>query len=269
MSLKKVGKTPKQEATGQEVPKNDIVQGVDEILKAFEPEGTNVVELVDNDPGPAFPDPVETPNHMSLHTNDFYENMAGGFAPTNELIENKEKPRKPLSKVGVVARPADDIDLEHLDESMIMDMPQIKASAFKIIDILDPKPKDKSIRFRWANYKNYVGGNLGKYLAIGFQVASVDDVDQKRTPIDASMVDGTQIKWYDVILIKINVIRLMELYKTNIIKSVNKLEKAKVKGLAEANRQFQTDLSSEPGAARAYNHYKQALGHDPVEFYQE
>ncbi len=81
------------------------------------------------------------------------------------------------------------------------------------------------------------------------------------------MVDGTQVKWYDVILIKINVIRLMELYKTNIIKSVNKLEKAKVKGIAEAGRQFQSDLSAEPGAVNAYNHYKRALGKEPVEFF--
>jgi len=277
MAIKKIGKTP-QEAHKEQ----NVEQNVDEILKAFEPEGTNAIEIEDDDKGPAFPDPPEIKEQgdMSVHSPEFYEGLDGGFAPAIEVTKAKggftgQETKKHLDDLagktvhrksdGV--RPAEEIDLANIDESMIMDMPSIKASAFKIIDILDPKPKDKALRFRWANNVNFVGGNLGKYLAIGFQVASLDDIDQKRTPIDPSMIKGTQIIWYDVILIKINVIRLMELYKTNIIKSVSKLEKAKVKGLAEAGRQFQSDISAEPGAARAYNHYRQALGKEPVEFF--
>jgi len=276
MTIKKVG-TPQDEPKEQNIEKN-----VDDILKAFEPNNENAVELVDDDDkGPAFPEPSDVleQKNMSVHSEEFYDKQ-GGFAPAIEVTSSNsgftgqetkkhldDLTGKKIKRVGDGVRPAEEVDLANIDESMIMDMPAIKATAFKIIDILDPKPKDKALRFRWANYKNYVGGNLGKYLAIGFQVASLDDIDQKRTPIDPSMVDGTQIKWYDVILLKINVIRLMELYKTNIIKSINKLERTKAKGLAEATRQFQSDISAEPGAARAYNHYKQAIGHEPVEFF--
>jgi len=283
MSLKKVGK---EQETPQENPKleaNDAA--LDEILKTFEPAGVNAVQLEDDDKGPAFPDttedtPIPQQRDMSVHSQEFYDQQAG-FAPAIEVTDRKEgftgaQTKKHLDSLATGktitrhsdgVRPAQEIDLAHLDESMIMDMPDIKATAFKIIDILDPKPKDKALRFRWANCKNFVAGNLGKYLAIGFQVASIEDIDQTRTPIDPSMIDGTQIKWYDVILLKINVIRLMELYKTNIIKSVNKLAKARDKGLAEATRQFQSDISAEPGAGRAYSHYKQALGKEPVEFF--
>lgn len=261
--MKRIGKEPPIKDSAKV---EDILSSIPaDVIDAAEKD--NAVELYD-DPSPAFPDmsedfPAPKQQDMSLHSPEFYEKQAG-FAPA---IEHPFVRPEAETKKTKVAKPAQGIDLEHLDESMIMNMPEIKASSFKIIDMLDPKPKDKGTRFRWANYKNFTAGNLGKYLAIGFQIANIDDVDEKRTPIDPSMRDGSEIKYYDVILLKINVIRLMELYKTNIIKSVNKLAKAKEKGLAEATRQFQSDISSEPGASRSYNHYKNALGKEPVEFF--
>lgn len=268
--MKKVGNTdPNVNNNSTQI--EDILSTMpDSVIDSIEKD--NAIELSDvnedyPDPGPAFPDPpeveVSTQKNMTLHSDDFYAKQAGfkpaiehpGISTATATVRNKN------------AQPAEKFDLENLNESMIMDMPEIKAASFKIIDMLDPKPKDKAIRFRWANCKNHVAGNLGRYLAVGFQVASVDDVDQKRTPIDPSMVEGTQVKYYDVLLLKINVIRLMELYKTNILKSVNKLAKAKERGLAEAGRQFQSDINSTPGASSAYNHYKQALGKEPVEFF--
>lgn len=251
--------------------KMEPIKNLSEVLGEVAPElmdamiNDNAVDLTqDDDKGPAFPDPPDT---MSLHTKEFYDKQAG-FQPAIEHPDSPASQRRPISRISnKVATPATEIDLENLNESMIMDMPEIKAASFKIIDMLDPKPKDKSIRFRWANCKNHVAGNLGKYLAIGFQVAQLDDVDQVRTPIDPSMVDGTQVKYYDVLLLKINVIKLMELYKTNILKSISKLVKAKEKGLAEANRQFQSDISATPGASAQLSKYRQALGHEPVEFY--
>lgn len=233
---------------------------LEDLLAKTEAEQDNAISL--DDINSAAPESnVEPQRDMALHTKEFYEKQTA-FSPAIEYPEGREQ-----AEVKRTAAPAKTIDIENLDESMIMDMPEIKASSFKVIDVLSPKPKDKTIRFRWANYKNFVAGNLGKYLAIGFQPASIDDIDQSKTPIDPSMIDGTQIKYYDVVLLKINVIRLMELYKTNILKSVNKLVKAKEKGLAEATRQFQNDVSASPGASAAYNHYKQVLHKEPVEFY--
>lgn len=166
-----------------------------------------------------------------------------------------------------VAKPATELDLENLDESKIMDMPEIRAASFEIITLLDLKPKDKSMRFRWANYKNAVSNNLARYLALGYQIASIDDVDIERTPVHESMIEGGQIKYYDILLLKIPVMRLMALYKSNIIKSVNRLAKSREKGLREANREFMDRLNNE-GLGGQYNMAKAKLGgRNPVEFY--
>lgn len=270
--MKKIGKENTPEI------KNSVEQGVQEILESMSPamadslETDNAVDIVDDDKGPAFPDPPETTQvsdpGMSLHPKEFYDGQSG-FRPAIEVKDNKGNDvEKKTDFVRVkTAQPATIDDLENLDESMIMSMPEIKATSFKIIDMLAPKPKDPGIRFRWANNRNYVAGNLGKYIALGFELARLDDVDEKRTPVDPSMVKGTQIEWYDVVLLKINVIRLMELYKKNIISAVGKLQKAKEKGLAEANRQFAADIAATPGASAAYNHYRNALGKAPVEFF--
>ena len=285
MSLKKINNLSSEPTKEKEESKSEVSQeatNTPDYNTVLGADTDNFVQLADDDDkGAAFPDPpgfddnvvdsrIETqPNAMSVHPPEFYEKQQGGFAPAIEVNEANKKHENVNRNVAKtkVAKPATEIDLEHLDESMIMDMPEIQATSFKIIDMLDPKPKDKAVRFRWANYKNFTAGNLGKYLAIGFQVASIDDVDQTKTPIDPSMIDGTQIKYYDILLLKINVIRLMELYKTNIVKSINKLVKVKEKGLAEANRQFQNDISANPGMAAKFNQYKHVLGHDPVEFF--
>jgi len=216
---------------------------------------------------------------MTLHDEKIYKNR--GFDPAFEVRSKGETEFEEVktSKANVDAvaasgigttktRPASAIDLSNIDESMIMNMPQIKAASFEIIDILNPKPKDPAIRFRWANYKNAVAGNLGRLKSLGFEVAHVDDVDMAKSHIDESMIDGTQIKYYDVILMKVGTIRLMSLYKANIIKSVSKLARIKKQGIAEAQRTFAADVESIPGGARAYNRAKQAIGgREPVEFY--
>lgn len=162
-------------------------------------------------------------------------------------------------------RPANRIDLSKLDESMILEIPEIEAATFELIGLLDPKPKDKSIRFRWANYKNNVQGNLARYYALGYSNASIDDVDQEQSPIHESMIDGTTIKYYDIMLLKIPVLRLMSLYKANIVKSVNRLIKFKERGIKEARREFNDSLSGRDKTR--YNEFKSTLQKEPVEFY--
>lgn len=252
------------------------------------------VEFENNDKGPAFPDPEERKDNElghTLHPREFYDNLEG-FTPAIEVsqkrdkIEEKVTNKKLTKKLGnndfrkltedkkvevineELAKPATEQDLSNLDESIIMNLPQIKANSFQIIGMLNPKPKDKSIRFKWANCKNDVAGNLGRYLALGFQIASIDDVDQKQTPIDPSMIEGSQVKYYDVILLKVNILKLMELYKSNIVRSVMKLGRVREKGMAEARREFSASVAEVPGANAAYNKVKSMLGgKEPVEFY--
>lgn len=189
---------------------------------------------------------------------------------TEEFVSDKAA-KAAMPAIGVApkhAKPASKIDLENLDESMIMDLPMIKAATFEIMDMLNLKPKDKTLRFRWGNCKNFVAGNLARYIALGYRMADIDDVDQSKVAVDPSMIEGTQVKYYDIILLKIPVIRLMELYKANIIKSVNRLARFKERGIKEANRQFASDLQSSPGLVNGYNKVKEALGgEDPVQFY--
>jgi hypothetical protein len=205
-----------------------------------------------------------TTNKAGFNVKDTIEKFEtiAGKKPKQEFILEPEDGRKRG------ARAAEKIDISQIDESVIMRLPQIKAASFEIIDILNPKPKDPAIRFRWVNYKNNVAGNMSRYLALGFTVATLADVDLEKTPIDPSMIDGTQIKYYDVVLLSINVLRLMALYKANILKSANRLIKAKERGLNEANRQFAENLKSDGRMVAGYNRAKQALnGRDPVAFY--
>jgi hypothetical protein len=171
------------------------------------------------------------------------------------------------------ARTATKEDLAHIDESMILDLPFIKASDFSIPGQYDPKPKDPSIRFRWVNCVNALQSNMQRFLALGFTPATPDDVNQDKTPLADSMIQGTQIKQYDVILMKINVLKLMSLYKKNIQDSAYKLDAATSGdlGRAAAGQAFEDLLGSDPdamqtGARGALNKYRVASGREPVTF---
>lgn len=224
-------------------------------------EQDNAIELEDlNETIAAFSDPDDQRIKETGQTTGLQEpHREAGLSPAVEHIKAPARQ---------AVRPATMDDLENLDESMIMNMPEIKAVSFELIDMLNPKFKDKTIRGRWANCKNNVAGNLGKYLSIGFSYATPDDIDTTRYKLDPSMIEGNTIKYYDVVLLKINVLRLMQLYKTNIVRSINKMGNAAVRGKNEAKRQFSADLASIPGASNRYSEAKQALGGaEPIEFY--
>jgi hypothetical protein len=183
---------------------------------------------------------------------------------TSNIDPNKTKFLIPSDGV----RPATEVDIENLDESHIANMPEIKAATFEIIDMLNLKPKDKTIRFRWANFKNYVAGNLSRYFSLGYSIASIDDVDIQRTPVDPSMIEGTQVKYYDIVLIKIPVIRLMELYKANIVKAANRLIKSRERGIREAQRAFVNEVQQSGKLQGGYNKMREQMqGEEPVVFY--
>lgn len=141
-------------------------------------------------------------------------------------------------------RPATKIDISKLDETMIMSMPFIKTSHDIVPGILFLKPKDPTVRFRWVNYKNWEGGNYQRFRAIGFSNASKEDVDTAVTPVGDNCIEGTEIKWYDVILMKINVFVLMSLYKGNILSALQKVGRFQENAMSEAQRQFNEDIYS-------------------------
>jgi hypothetical protein len=166
------------------------------------------------------------------------------------------------------ARTATPEDMALIDESMLMDLPYIKASDFSIPGQYDPKPKDPSIRFRWVNCVNALQSNMQRFLTLGYEPATVDDVDQDKSPLAKNMIDGTQIKQYDVLLMKIPVMQLMALYKKNIMDSAYKLDSVSSGKMAEAaaGQAFNDLVSNESGARSGYNKVRAASGREPVTF---
>jgi hypothetical protein len=166
------------------------------------------------------------------------------------------------------AHTATDDDMRRLDESMIIDLPAIKTASFDLQDSFHPIPKDPSVRFRWVNNVNFVQGNMMRLMHDGFEVASIDDVDTIKTPIHPKMIDGTQIKQYDVVLMKINVLKLMAIYKRNMEIAAFKLDgvtSGNIPGAA-AEQSFEHLVGSEPGGRSALNKYRIASGREPVTF---
>lgn len=141
------------------------------------------------------------------------------------------------------ARGASLIDLENMNESMLFDLPYIDAKSFDLPALLQIKPKDPAIRFRWVNFKNEEGGNLQKFKATGWTNATVDDIHES-TPVGENLVlDGTTIKFYDVMLMKIGTIRLMQAYKANMLKAMQMVGRSPERALNEAKRMFNNDCS--------------------------
>lgn len=166
------------------------------------------------------------------------------------------------------AKTATKVDMALIDESMIFDLPFIKASDFSIPGQYDPRPIDPTIRFRWVNCVNALQSNMQRFLALGFILATPADVDQVKTPLADTMIQGTQIKQYDVVLMKINVLKLMALYKRNMEISANKLDMIRDGGKALAQQSFNDLVGSEPGARAGLNKTRIASNREPVWFSQ-
>src|SRR6266446_1839875 len=179
---------------------------------------------------------------------------------------NPEDRKKLIDRLN--ARTATDEDMRRIDESMILDLPFIKAADFSVSGEFNPRPKDPAIRFRWVNNVNFIQGNMMKLMADGFEVASIDDVDVVKTPIHSRMLDGTQIKQYDVVLMKISVLKLMSIYRRNLETAAFKLDSiTSGRGSeAAASQSFSDLVSTDPSAVSGYNRTKAASGREPVVF---
>lgn len=160
-------------------------------------------------------------------------------------------------------------DMGKIDESMILDLPFIKAADFSIPGQYSPVPRDPAIRFRWVNCVNALQSNMQRFLALGFKVAEREDVNEDKTPLADSMISGSQIKQYDVVLMKINVLELMSLYKKNVLDSLFKLDSIQKGGLAAAGQTFSDLVNNDPTARSQYASatYKKG-GQSPVSFSQ-
>jgi len=186
-----------------------------------------------------------TPINNDTHT--VRQQAEAGFSSASAqspFVPDVQVSPPPSVNKGTEVRPASKFDLENLNESNIMDMPFIQAKGFDIAAMLQVKAKDPAIRFRWVNFKNNEGGNYQMFKSIGFVNAVVEDVDLQTTPLSEYIVheDGA-IKYFDVILMKINVMRLMQAYKANIQKSLTMVGRWSENAKREAERTFRRDVS--------------------------
>lgn len=113
----------------------------------------------------------------------------------------------------------------------------IEARPFDPQSYMQVKPKDPDIVFRWVNWKHDGGAWYHSRKAIGFVDAVADDVDG---PIPSELTDVGQIKHHDVILMKINKLRLYQAYKANMLKAQAMM--------AQKNRQPNAAANSAIGA---------------------
>ena len=141
-------------------------------------------------------------------------------------------------------RPATNADLSKLTESDILGLDWISAKSFDVPAMLDLRPKDGSIRFRWVNFKNYEGGNLAMFKAIGFVNALPEDCIGPVSEHLLRSEDGT-IKWFDVLLMKISVLTLMGIYKHNMIRSLQMVGRWQTQAIEQAKRTVENEVGSD------------------------
>ena len=195
------------------------------------------------------------PGNISTETAQYRASVANSFTPdvqpsidrtkgfSSQASAPVKQPFTPDVHVSKQARPATDDDVRNLDESNIMAMPFIQAKSFDIPAMLQVKPRDAAIRFRWVNFKNHEGGNYSMFKAIGFVNAKPDDV--QGTLGEHFKTEDGSIKFYDVVLMKINVFRLLSAYKANVQKSLERVGRWDKTALTEAKRSFNNDCSAD------------------------
>jgi hypothetical protein len=222
---------------------------LDDLLKNTA--ATNDPSLLDSDLKAASElakEALATPSKKSGNT--VAESMSAGFAshqPSSDLqpdvqislpnssADQNSAPRK--------VRPATAMDMSKITEADVMNLDFIDARSLDVPAMLQVVPKDGNIRFRWVNWKNYEGGNYAMFKAIGFENAVPADIKGDFSD-HLKKEDGT-IKWFDVILMKVNVLILMGVYKKNIMRALQQVGRWQPQAIAQARRTLENEVGSD------------------------
>lgn len=184
---------------------------------------------------------------------------AEGF---KDLIEEEVEAQEDLMDV----RPVEKVNLEDLNESTLLKYP-IVAKSLNDAPMAVIKPATSDICFHWVFYDRNATGNTAKvvsqnlqrYRFWGFEFATLADIEGGEDALGEGMVDDGKIINYDTVLMKINKVRLMQHYKSNLIQSLEMTNKA----LARAIRSAEADIKRTAQYRKAMEIYPQAK----VEFY--
>jgi len=184
--------------------------------------------------------------------NTVKESMQAGFAsqqPANTFQPDVQITPPPSSSDQSSSnrrpsvRAATNIDMSKITEADVMNLDFIDAKSLDVPAMLQVTPKDGNLRFRWVNYKNYEGGNYAMFKAIGFENASPEDIAGQFSD-HLKKEDGT-IKWFDVVLMKVNVLVLMGVYKKNIQRALQQVGRWQPQAIAQAQRTLENEVGSD------------------------
>jgi hypothetical protein len=124
----------------------------------------------------------------------------------------------------------------------------IKAIPLQMPDMLDVRAKDPSVAFRWVNFKSEEGRRVSIHLGQGFQFAQQEDIangvniniaNTMRAAMNVNSGERNTnangwITCYDVVLMKIDKLRLLGAYEYNLQKSQRMVSRKGVKEAAIA-----------------------------------
>lgn len=167
--------------------------------------------------------------------------MSDGFRRVTMPTAEKQ----PTGKVEAQTLTAEQI--ASLREEDILENPLITAKSLDIPAILDLQPKDPTMMFRWVHLKGYDGQNYAIRKSQGFVDARPEDIkgfdpkDPEATLPTGTIVDG-KVMYIDVVLMKIEKLKLFGHYKRVLEKSNKALRKPGDKAVLEAQAFFASEV---------------------------
>lgn len=181
-----------------------------------------------------------------------------------ELVRSKMDNKVPTAKAAkaytneeLQGIKIEDIDWSKVSEEDILRLP-LEAKAFSDVPMLAVKPKDSTVVFYFAycgnlDAKDNRAGptNIAKLKAKGYEFATLADVDGgEEKLIEGSVGADGLIRYYDVVLMKINKLRLYQHLKAKLIQAVGRTDPMKAnKMAAEGAEAFMENTNSAALAA--------------------
>lgn len=141
--------------------------------------------------------------------------------------------------------PVSRVSFEELDETTLLKFP-IEAKPLNDMPMAIIKPKDKSLSFRWVFYdrsatdnrRKVSSENIQRYKFWGFEFATLEDIEGGEEALGNGMIDdGGYITNYDTVLMKISKLRLMQHYKSGLLKSLKNTDGAMKEAIKTAENE--------------------------------
>lgn len=203
---------------------------------------------------------INAESDLSKLADDFTAPKATSKVAT--ATQQVEPPK--ASTLTVETKTADEIDLDDLDETTLLKY-NIEARSLEGMALMNLKPSHNDIVLRYCYYTGNENDqttrtNMARYKAWKFEFATIDDVQGGEAGLGDCYIDSAnKIRYADVVLMKINKIRLMSHYKAGLLRSLNRVDLANM----EATQMAETTFKTEPG----YNVTKSRHPKADIEFY--